>query len=95
MICTLSNYIKPWEIETPLSSFNVELDRTMIYIFVSLFHISSAAVTLNCSPQDDFDLPVFMTSGDFTIGGFFPLHYRVELHPTDYIKRPLAAKCRG
>ncbi len=48
MICTLSNYIKPWEIETPLSSFNVELDRTMIYIFVSLFHISSAAVTLNC-----------------------------------------------
>ncbi|XP_016109793.1 vomeronasal type-2 receptor 1-like [Sinocyclocheilus grahami] len=67
----------------------------MIYIFVSLFHLSSAAVTLNCSPQDDFDLPVFMTSGDFTIGGMFPLHYRVELPPTDYIKRPLAAQCRG
>uniref|UniRef100_A0A673LUT0 Extracellular calcium-sensing receptor-like n=1 Tax=Sinocyclocheilus rhinocerous TaxID=307959 RepID=A0A673LUT0_9TELE len=30
----------------------------MIYIFVSLFHLSSAAVTLNCSPQDDFDLPI-------------------------------------
>uniref|UniRef100_A0A8C1K3Z7 G-protein coupled receptors family 3 profile domain-containing protein n=1 Tax=Cyprinus carpio TaxID=7962 RepID=A0A8C1K3Z7_CYPCA len=70
-------------------------DRTMIYILVSLFHLSSAAVTLNCSPQDDFDLPVFMTSGDFTIGGIFPLHYRVELPPTDYIKRPLAAQCRG
>uniref|UniRef100_A0A8C1QI67 G-protein coupled receptors family 3 profile domain-containing protein n=1 Tax=Cyprinus carpio TaxID=7962 RepID=A0A8C1QI67_CYPCA len=78
-----------------LSFFFVEFDRTMIYILVSLFHLSSAAVTLNCSPQDDFDLPVFMTSGDFTIGGIFPLHYRVELPPTDYIKRPLAAQCRG
>ncbi|KAL1256591.1 hypothetical protein QQF64_012136 [Cirrhinus molitorella] len=71
------------------------LDRKMIYMFVSLFHLSSAVVNLNCSPQDDFDLPVFMTSGDFTIGGIFPLHYRVELSPTDYIKRPLAAQCKG
>ncbi|XP_056621602.1 extracellular calcium-sensing receptor-like isoform X1 [Triplophysa dalaica] len=36
-----------------------------------------------------------MTTGDFTIGGIFPLHYRVELPPTDYIKRPLAAQCQG
>ncbi|XP_059362234.1 extracellular calcium-sensing receptor-like [Carassius carassius] len=36
-----------------------------------------------------------MTSGDFTIGGIFPLHYRVELPPTDYKKRPLAAQCQG
>lgn len=67
----------------------------MIHIFVSVFHLSSAAVTSNCNPQGDFNLPVFMTSGDFTIGGIFPLHYRVELPPTDYIKRPLAAQCRG
>uniref|UniRef100_A0A671SFB1 G-protein coupled receptors family 3 profile domain-containing protein n=1 Tax=Sinocyclocheilus anshuiensis TaxID=1608454 RepID=A0A671SFB1_9TELE len=67
----------------------------MIHIFVSVFHLSSAAVTSSCNPQGDFNLPVFMTSGDFTIGGIFPLHYRVELPPTDYIKRPLAAQCRG
>lgn len=67
----------------------------MIYIFVSVFHLSSAAVTLTCSPQDDFDLPVFLSSGDLTIGGIFPLHYRVELPSTDYIKRPLSAQCQG
>ncbi|XDV29277.1 hypothetical protein PO909_032414 [Leuciscus waleckii] len=64
----------------------------MIYIFVSVFHLSSAAVTSICSPQDDFDLPVFLSSGDLTIGGIFPLHYRVELTSTDHIKRPLSAQ---
>ncbi|XP_048027297.1 extracellular calcium-sensing receptor-like [Megalobrama amblycephala] len=67
----------------------------MIYIFVSVFHLSSAALTSTCSPQDDFNLPVFMNNGDLTIGGIFPLHYRVELPSTDYIKRPLAAQCQG
>ncbi|XP_077050172.1 extracellular calcium-sensing receptor-like [Siphateles boraxobius] len=67
----------------------------MIYIFVSVFHLSIAAVTSTCSPQDDFDLPVFLSSGDLTIGGIFPLHYRVEVPSTDYIKRPLAAQCQG
>jgi len=67
----------------------------MIQIFVSVFHLSSAAVTSSCNPHGDFNLPVFLSSGDFTIGGIFPLHYRVELPSTDYIKRPLAAHCQG
>uniref|UniRef100_A0A8C1RYV1 G-protein coupled receptors family 3 profile domain-containing protein n=1 Tax=Cyprinus carpio TaxID=7962 RepID=A0A8C1RYV1_CYPCA len=65
------------------------------YQFVHFLEINFAAVTSSCNPQGDFNLPVFMTSGDFTIGGIFPLHYRVELPPTDYIKRPLAAQCQG
>ncbi|XP_065134738.2 extracellular calcium-sensing receptor-like [Paramisgurnus dabryanus] len=67
----------------------------MIYIFVYVFHLSSAAVSSNCSPQDDFGLPVFLTTEDFTIGGIFPLHYRVELPSTDFIKKPLKAQCQG
>ncbi|XP_073785925.1 vomeronasal type-2 receptor 1-like isoform X6 [Danio rerio] len=67
----------------------------MIHIFLCIFHLSSAAMTSRCIPRGNFDLPVFMTSGDFTIGGIFPLHYRVELPPTDYMKKPLTAMCRG
>ncbi|KTG36920.1 hypothetical protein cypCar_00038439 [Cyprinus carpio] len=75
---------------SPVSSVHV----SSITIRTNKVKVKSAAVTSSCNPQGDFNLPVFVTSGDFTIGGIFPLHYRVELPPTDYIKRPLAAQCQ-
>ncbi|KAF4071900.1 hypothetical protein AMELA_G00268160 [Ameiurus melas] len=36
-----------------------------------------------------------MSDGDITIGGIFPLHYRVELPTTDYRSKPFSAQCQG
>ncbi|XP_060733769.1 extracellular calcium-sensing receptor-like [Tachysurus vachellii] len=48
-----------------------------------------------CSLQGDFDQPAFMSDGDITIGGIFPLHYRVDLPTAEYTNKPLAAQCQG
>ncbi|XP_030648560.1 extracellular calcium-sensing receptor-like [Chanos chanos] len=36
-----------------------------------------------------------MADGDLTLGGIFPLHYKVEMPETDYSKQPLTAQCKG
>ncbi|XP_066540566.1 extracellular calcium-sensing receptor-like [Hoplias malabaricus] len=41
------------------------------------------------------DQPAFIADGDITIGGIFPLHYRVELPTADYMSKPLTAQCQG
>ncbi|XP_076853594.1 extracellular calcium-sensing receptor [Brachyhypopomus gauderio] len=69
----------------------------MIYLFLLVFLLSCTAVQFSakCSSQGDFDEPVFMADGDITIGGIFPLHYRVELPAADYTSKPLTAHCQG
>lgn len=77
---------------------SVQVCSTMIYLLLTAFFIPCSAVSdpsSKCSLQGDFDQPAFMSDGDITIGGIFPLHYRVELPTTDYRSKPLAAQCQG
>ncbi|XP_028818014.1 extracellular calcium-sensing receptor-like [Denticeps clupeoides] len=59
-----------------------------------LCHVLLSAATV-CVLWGDFELPVFMNNGDFTIGGIFPMHYRVEMPHTDYKLQPMSAQCKG
>ncbi|XP_022535535.2 extracellular calcium-sensing receptor-like [Astyanax mexicanus] len=69
----------------------------MIYLFLPVTFLTCTATSapFKCSAQGDFDQPAFMADGDITIGGIFPLHYRVELPTTDYTNKPSAAQCQG
>ncbi|KAI4898229.1 hypothetical protein NFI96_001063 [Prochilodus magdalenae] len=69
----------------------------MTYLFLPVFFLPLTAVSApsTCSAQGDFDQPAFMADGDITIGGIFPLHYRVELPTSDYTKKPSAPQCQG
>ncbi|KAM9480731.1 extracellular calcium-sensing receptor-like [Clarias gariepinus] len=70
----------------------------MICLLLPALFLHCSAVSnpsSKCSLQGDFDQPTFMSDGDITIGGIFPLHYRVELPSTDYRSKPLAAQCQG
>ncbi|XP_048837918.1 extracellular calcium-sensing receptor-like isoform X1 [Brienomyrus brachyistius] len=40
-------------------------------------------------------MPGFLADGDYIIGGIFPMHYRVELPPTNYTQKPASAQCLG
>ncbi|XP_018605281.2 extracellular calcium-sensing receptor-like [Scleropages formosus] len=64
---------------------------------VFVFRCASTTLTSNysCSLQGRVDMPGFLADGDFTIGGIFPLHYRVELPVENYTDRPAAAQCLG
>lgn len=77
---------------------STQVGSEMIYLLFSSFFLSCSAVYVpssKCSLQGDFDQPAFMSDGDITIGGIFPLHYRVELPKTDYKSKPFAAQCQG
>lgn len=70
----------------------------MIYLLLPGFFLFCSAMSdpsSKCSLQGDFDQPAFMSDGDITIGGIFPLHYRVDLPTAEYTNKPLAAKCQG
>uniref|UniRef100_A0AAY4DRC2 G-protein coupled receptors family 3 profile domain-containing protein n=1 Tax=Denticeps clupeoides TaxID=299321 RepID=A0AAY4DRC2_9TELE len=63
-----------------------------IAVYYLLRLLSSATV---CVLQGDFELPWFIADGDFTIGGIFPIHYRVEMPHTDYAMQPKSTQCKG
>uniref|UniRef100_A0A3B4E4M8 G-protein coupled receptors family 3 profile domain-containing protein n=1 Tax=Pygocentrus nattereri TaxID=42514 RepID=A0A3B4E4M8_PYGNA len=69
----------------------------VIYLFLPVFFLPCTVVSTpsKCSTQGHFDQLAFMANGDITIGGIFPLHYRVELPTTDYTEKPLTAQCQG
>uniref|UniRef100_A0A4W4H5F9 Olfactory receptor C family, v1 n=1 Tax=Electrophorus electricus TaxID=8005 RepID=A0A4W4H5F9_ELEEL len=58
-----------------------KVGSTMIYLFLPVFLLPCRGVPFppTCSSQGDFDQPAFMAHGDITIGGIFPLHYRIEI----------------
>ncbi|KAL6479459.1 hypothetical protein MHYP_G00128920 [Metynnis hypsauchen] len=69
----------------------------VIYLFLPVFFLPCTVVSTpsKCSAQGHFDQLAFMANGDLSIGGIFPLHYRVELPTTDYTEKPLTAQCQG
>lgn len=89
------SYIKP---QQPVLSLSVCKFVTMIYILLPAFFLPSSGVadpSSKCSLQGVLDQPAFTSNGDITIGGIFPLHYRMELPKTDYRIKPLVAQCQG
>ncbi|XP_042564660.1 extracellular calcium-sensing receptor-like [Clupea harengus] len=67
---------------------------TPLLLCVLLYQAPLSTAT-SCTLQGGFELPGFMSDGTFTIGGIFPLHYRVELPHADFKKPPVSAQCRG
>ncbi|XP_041918946.1 extracellular calcium-sensing receptor-like [Alosa sapidissima] len=67
---------------------------TSLFLYVLLFQGALSTAT-TCTLQGGFELPGFMSDGTFTIGGIFPMHYRVELPHTDFKMPPVSAQCRG
>lgn len=47
-----------------------------------------------CSLQNSFQ-PGFVATGDYVIGGIFPLHYNQEMPDLNCTYSPPAVKCNG
>ncbi|KAL2095673.1 hypothetical protein ACEWY4_007821 [Coilia grayii] len=71
------------------------MDMILLLLAPLLLQRIAMSTASTCLLQGGFELPGFMSEGNFTIGGIFPLHYRVELPQTDFKTPPVSAHCRG
>ncbi|XP_048837894.1 extracellular calcium-sensing receptor-like isoform X1 [Brienomyrus brachyistius] len=68
-----------------------------LFYHVCLLELTSSTQTTaySCSLLGHVEMPGFLADGDYIIGGIFPMHYRVELPPTNYTQKPASAQCLG